>query len=254
MNDIDYSKYPLQSLYEARSNVNREQYPRNAQMIDHWIKARESEVPYSEPQPAEKKKSDSATTASEIEPPIIKMESAKGGSLGEGVFYSQDDYAGLGRRAAILILDSLVVIAMILVIGLSCDFLVNESSAFWVYLPAVMLFVSWLYLAIIKRSNMGTLGYFVTNCRIVDLTGSRPSILTMTYRFLLLIFGPLHFFYDFLWLCNDQNKQTLRDKLAKTYVVNRVAQPEGIGQKTLVPIFFFLFSYQFTEVQRPKIS
>lgn len=48
MEEIDYSKYSLRELYEARSNVNRDVYPRNAEMIDHWIGVREGHSPLEE--------------------------------------------------------------------------------------------------------------------------------------------------------------------------------------------------------------
>jgi uncharacterized RDD family membrane protein YckC len=115
-----------------------------------------------------------------------------------------------------------------------------------------MFVIALMYFVILKRTSVGTLGYFLASARIVDLDGNRPSISRMTYRFLLSAFGPLSIVYDCLWLCNDQNKQTLRDKLAGTYVVDINAKPAGHGQKILTPISFFLLFYSFTEVKRPN--
>ncbi len=51
MTEIDYSQYNLQELYEARFNVNMQKYPRNAELIEHWIKVREGEIPPEPPEP-----------------------------------------------------------------------------------------------------------------------------------------------------------------------------------------------------------
>ena len=49
--------------------------------------------------------------------------------------------------------------------------------------------------------------------------------------------GPINFVLDLLWVWSDSYRQTLRDKLAYTYVVRRDAVPEGRG-----PIAFAHYS------------
>ncbi len=64
---IDYSNYTLDDLIQARGSVNRYSYPRNAQMIDHWINVREGKIPSDtlppEPLPIE---ADDSTISEEI--------------------------------------------------------------------------------------------------------------------------------------------------------------------------------------------
>jgi|LGVF01.2.fsa_nt_gb uncharacterized RDD family membrane protein YckC len=173
-------------------------------------------------------------------------------SLGGGVFYDQKDYKGLSLRLLILATDLIVLGSCcyaIIYFGYHLDI---SDEAYFNSCFFGSLIISYIYLALIKRTHIGTLGYYLTKSKIVNLSGQCPSILTMTYRYLLLIFGPLNLLYDLLWVSGDDNKQTLRDKLARTYVVNKQAEPLGSGDRILAPYFFFGFSYLFTEVKRPK--
>ncbi len=51
MSEINYNTYSLRELYESRHNVNKRIYPRNAELIEHWIKIREGEIPSETPEP-----------------------------------------------------------------------------------------------------------------------------------------------------------------------------------------------------------
>jgi hypothetical protein len=63
--------------------------------------------------------------------------------------------------------------------------------------------------------------------------------------------GPLNFVFDLLWLTSDANKQTLRDKLTRTYVVDRNAVPAGRAPIIYSQYFIATMSFVLPEVQRP---
>lgn len=113
-----------------------------------------------------------------------------------------------------------------------------------------MIPISYLYLAIYKRTDRSKIGYRVLGVKIINLEGKRPSIWQMTLRFFMLFFGPLNFFVDILWLNGEENRQTLRDKMFGTYVIKRQAQPEGTGKILYYHQTFLLMSWVFREVER----
>ncbi len=76
----------------------------------------------------------------------------------------------------------------------------------------------------------------------------------MTWRFILLAFGPIDLLLDLIWLCGDENRPTIRDKIAATYVIRSNAVPIGAG--TIVRRNYFLlgWSFIFQEVKRIRIE
>ena len=147
----------------------------------------------------------------------------------DGVYYAQADYAGIGRRLAILAVDGTMLLAMLLATIASYTLLTPDSlTGFHVH--AAILIVAWfLYLAVLARTTRGTLGYSVTGVRPVNLHGETPSLGAMSYRSLFVALGPLNGAIDLLWVAGDRDRQALRDKLAGTYMVRRTAQPAGRG-------------------------
>jgi uncharacterized RDD family membrane protein YckC len=180
----------------------------------------------------------------------MKNVDTESGSLGEGVYYASEDYAGLIRRFIIIGVDLVVIyFASIFVIVIFFDLPAQFDQLISSKLYVVLV-LSYLYLAIIKRSDWGTVGYRLTGVRIVNLRGDRPSLWQMTLRFLLLVFGPLHFLLDILWLGGDEYKQTLRDKIVGTYVIRHDALPLGRGEQLLVQYYLFAWTLMFREVKR----
>ncbi len=98
--------------------------------------------------------------------------------------------------------------------------------------------LAYLYLSVLKASELRTPGYWLTGLRIVDLKGRRPSLARMTFRLVFWILGPIHPLYDLLYVSNDGQRQTLRDRLVGTYVVRRSAEPAGRGRKSLERLGF----------------
>ena len=95
---------------------------------------------------------------------------------------------------------------------------------------AILTAVVSFYLVVLKRSKIGTIGYRVGSVRIVGPDGQTASLSALTYRLLFAPLGPLNWFMDLLWVSGDPHGQSLRDKLAHTYVVKLRAQPVGTGK------------------------
>jgi uncharacterized RDD family membrane protein YckC len=166
------------------------------------------------------------------------------------VVFADRDYAGLFRRIVIVFVDAVVIV-------LAGIFLI----AVWVMVsdprdaqePPPEYWFTWLaiayvYMVILKRSRLRTLGFWFAGVRIVDHSGQPPSVLRMTFRFLLLILGPIHPIIDLFWLGGDRHRQTLRDKFAGTYVVNRTARPAGPGIRKSAYYNFMAATLIFTEI------
>jgi uncharacterized RDD family membrane protein YckC len=171
----------------------------------------------------------------------VSNDPAKCTSHGEGVYYASNDYTSLVRRLLILVVDAGVV------------FLVGYGLAIMQigdYLFEVWLGLSYLYLAVLEQSAIGTLGFLVTGVRIVNLKGERPSILRMSFRLALWLVVPFHLLFDLIWLSGDPCKQSFRDKLAGTYVVRKGAQPIGRGKIKRATLMVAGMAVTFLEVEK----
>jgi uncharacterized RDD family membrane protein YckC len=124
----------------------------------------------------------------------------------------------------------MVTLALLVVVLLSFQSLApNSRRAFNLHLLA---FVSatFLYLAVLARTEWGTLGYKLTGVRVVNLSGQVPTLGSMAYRTLFALLGPVNALLDIVWVAGDPNAQSVRDKLAGTYVVRRSTAPAGRGR------------------------
>jgi uncharacterized RDD family membrane protein YckC len=175
---------------------------------------------------------------------------AKVDDLGEGVLFAPEACAGLLTRLLILIIDLSVLLVCGVVLETICYELLPTAgeALFWSWLA-----LCYIYLVVVEAS-FGTLGFLITGVKIVNLNGEKPSVLRMTGRLGLWIVGPFNFFIDFFWLTNDRHKQTLRDKLAGTYVVKKGAVPCGKGRVRAVHYFLFGLSILFPEVREQTPS
>ncbi len=180
---------------------------------------------------------------------------ASGEHHGEGVYYAPEDYASLSTRIVVLCIDASVLILLLAIIMLA--WLIFSETDLEAMISAISL--TWLaaaygYMAILKPTTVGTLGYRLMGIRIVTLKGERPSLLVMSFRFILLLVGPLNQLLDILWLGGDEHKQALRDKLAGTYVIKRKAIPQGQGPIAYVAYDLFGWNLLFREVKAPPTS
>lgn len=171
-----------------------------------------------------------------------------------GVYYRPGDYAGLGRRIVIAFVDMAILIALIMAIPAGLMELDLEPEAMANITFITLLVITFLYLVVLKRSKIGTVGYLVTGVKIVDLKGERPSVSKMIFRVLLLLVGPIGIFWDLLWLTSERTKQTIRDKMAGTYVVKRDAHPFGDGKLRRVMLGVLGWNLAFLEVAEREIN
>ncbi len=168
---------------------------------------------------------------------------------GEGVYYARGDYAGILRRLVIFVADSAIILGCGLAVLVLLDPTVTELAP-----PVAVLsvgLVMWGYLAVLKRSRFRTLGYRLADTKIVTLKGDRPSILRMTFRLLLWVVGPVNIFVDLFWVGNDDDSQTLRDRLAGTYVIRSNAEPIGRGRISFVSYYAYALALTFRQAIRP---
>ena len=179
--------------------------------------------------------------------------------VARGVYYDPDAYVSLLRRLLIEAIDIATVVALTLIIVLSAAMYLldlpdsaEEEPAFDRALSRTFILsflsVSVLYFVVLKATRFRTLGYRLCGADLVTLKGTRPSILVHAYRFLFFVLGPLNIALDLLWLGGDTQRQALRDKFAKTYVIRRGATPTGSGPIAFVPYSFMGASFIFQEV------
>ena len=60
----------------------------------------------------------------------------------------------------------------------------------------------------------------------MNLQGKPVALWRSSLRFLLLTLTPATFLFDLMWLADDPNRQTLRDRIAETYVVRSLLLPD----------------------------
>lgn len=160
----------------------------------------------------------------------------------EGVLYATSDLISLPRRYLIMITDFAVLLALGLILAYLADFDTSESFLMaWFGLALV-------YMVVLKRSRVRTLGYRIVGAKIVNLRGKPPSILRMLFRALLMQIGPANPLFDVLW-SGHRDDRTMRDLLSGTYVVDIDAQPARHGRIVYSHMFVFSYSLMYREVQ-----
>ncbi len=180
-----------------------------------------------------------------------------------GVYFATKDYASLPKRIIVAVIDLTILILF--------AWLVSWLWSFWAESPNVEVIAEfgWLsaalfnptyfwvitgtayfYLSIAKRSETRTVGYRVVGLKIIDENGRKPSLFKMSFRFILLVFGPFHLLVDLIWLGGDEGRQTLRDKFVGTYVIREDAKPIGVGNIEYVSYNFMGLSLLFREIKR----
>ena len=105
------------------------------------------------------------------------------------------------------------------------------------------------YFVIVKHSRFHTVGYRLGRVRIVDAYGQTPSRRALSLRLLFAVFGPINIILDILWIPTDPCKQSLRDKLAHTYVVKASAHPAGPARVVYRNYYIMGMSLVFQELE-----
>jgi len=166
----------------------------------------------------------------------------------QGVYFATADYATFWQRTLILGIDGVIVlVAFVLLVPLELP--PHPAAEKWLF---VWLGLTVLYL-VVAEAFIGTLGFLVTGMRIVNLRGERPSVWRMLFRLgLWLVGGPFHPLLDLCFLAGDPHRQTVRDKLAGTYVVHWDATPVGTGKIRAAQLMILCWSLYCQEVRRAK--
>jgi uncharacterized RDD family membrane protein YckC len=171
----------------------------------------------------------------------------------EGVYFNREEYASFWLRLIVEVIDISVIMAISIAstVFITEYFSVSKQLINFIFLLWVGLW--FVYFVLLKRSSFGTLGYKLCKIRVVNLYGEPPSILALTFRLMFAILGPLNMLFDLIWLSGDDNRQSLRDKFAKTYVVKRNAIAIGTGKLTYRDYYFLGYSLMFCEVKKADI-
>lgn len=148
---------------------------------------------------------------------------------------------GFFPRIVAALVDLVVIVALLTVIEQALVIagiltLTDEHLPRWYVVSLVL--IAYLYLTLLKRSRIRTPGYWLTGLRIVNLKGRPPSMFVMTVRLAWWVLGPIGPIIDLFFLTTDDYRQTIRDKLVRTYVIRRNAEPAGTGRKTMSRMSF----------------
>ncbi len=170
----------------------------------------------------------------------------------QGVVYSPHDYASFSLRLIIVIIDITAIVILTVLLSSFFSILRLEFNNFFILGAYFLLPIC--YMTTVKTSRLRTLGYRVAGVKIVNLQGSKPRFSTMLFRFLITLVGPFQLPLNILWICNDTNKQSLRDKLAGTYVVKNNAAIIGQGEIIARDYFILGFCLLFREVDRKTVE
>ena len=158
--------------------------------------------------------------------------------LVQGVYYSETSYAGPVRRLLVEITDVICALGLSFGVSLSLIILFPDAEERLGTTIVVTLPLVWFgYFVGLKASPVPTVGYRLFGVKLVNLQGEPPGLMTHLARLLFSALGPFNLVLDLLWVWSDSYRQTLRDKLAYTYVVRRDAVPTGRG-----PIVFAHYS------------
>lgn len=175
------------------------------------------------------------------------------GKVRDGVYYRREDYAPFWLRLLVDVIDTSLLGAtcLTLIAGSLTVFPQTETTLRMAF--AVVALIVYLYLVVLKRSGIGTVGYRVGRLRIVGLDGNTATLGALTVRVLFAALGPLNWLIDLIWISNDAQRQSLRDKLAGTYVVRANAEPAGTGRITrrYYEIMGYNFVFQEVDAQAP---
>ena len=104
----------------------------------------------------------------------------------------------------------------------------------------VFLFIIFYYLYLVEmKRRWGSIGNLVTFTKLADIFGNRPSALSMIARTSFIVLGMSRNLADYIWVCNDPNRQMLRDKLSGTFVLKKGRKSIGQGRVSNRLLFFF---------------
>ncbi len=142
-------------------------------------------------------------------------------------------YAGFWKRAAALLLDTVITMVMSFIVGfffgLMAAFSSLEEGTAEAFSSLLGVMVSWLYFAWMESSpRQATFGKALIGIKVTDLEGGRISFGRATGRYFGKILSGLTLCIGYMMAGFTLRKQALHDKLAGTLVTLNDATPEAI--------------------------
>jgi len=167
-----------------------------------------------------------------------------------GVYFRKEDYASFSRRLLVDLIDTVFLTVLSFVAAFVISLVLPYGRRAFNLMFVSVFLICWIYMVLLKRSRGGTLGYRIGRVRIVGFDGQRPGIWALTLRFLFIPWGFVNWFIDYGWMSSDPHRQGLRDKLARTYVVNVNAEPAGTAAVSFRYYDILGYNFLFQEIDR----
>ncbi len=164
----------------------------------------------------------------------------------EFVYYRNEDYARVIRRAPSFVVDVIVLflalsatatLAQLLYVPPAIVKMPNSPEkrrevAKYMGPVQVQFMLGWLAFAVLyhiplRRTRGGTIGYRVTGIRLVDAHGRPPDWWPLVKRFLVAV--PFFFLLaTTYWICfKNPKRQAFHDQIGGTWLIRKNAQPAG---------------------------
>jgi len=166
----------------------------------------------------------------------------------QGAYYAARDYAGFLRRLLVVLVDSAFLLLAFIILALISAAVPVLDRFFW----QLYLATCYLYLAVLKSSSLGTIGYRVAGVRLVTLSGQTLNLWQTSCRLGFLILGPLNLPLDLIILRAEPDRQSMRDKIMGTFVVRRHAMAAGHGSIRYRRLFWMSWCLTLPEVARDQ--
>lgn len=129
------------------------------------------------------------------------------------------NYQGFFKRFIAFLIDS-TIIAVFLIVG---SFLllgsIDTDDSLINFIVSIIVFIYFIGLPI--TNLQGTIGKYLVGIQIVDENGNKITLSKSTFRFLGTILSTAILYVGYVVMIFSPKKQTLHDKIAKTYVVSR---------------------------------
>lgn len=135
-----------------------------------------------------------------------------------GDLASRPRYAGFWRRLAGYVIDTLVVYGVLAFAWWMALWIGSAVVDAWMLFGGVVLGFAYLW---IGNARGATLGKLALGLRLVNRHGNPPGLRAGAVRLAISCFSGLVFSYGYWRMLFHDNKQTLHDTAADTYVVRR---------------------------------
>jgi uncharacterized RDD family membrane protein YckC len=174
------------------------------------------------------------------------------------VIYSDSDYAGFWRRMLVCLVDGSVFLFSMSIVSVVGKFLPLPGPVRALMLLSAIIVLPLAYFVSLKGAGRRTLGYWIAGVQLVDVYGGHVSYWTLMKRsawgiFTFIVIPPF-FLGDAYFMFLDKHRQTLRDRLAHTYVVRTDAKPKGFAKVVRQPCQMLCLSFVFEGLRELKVK